>query len=723
MRQVVQNYRSGELSLQDVPEPTGRGGGLVVANAASLISAGTEKFVVGIARKNLMGKAMERPDLVRKVLNRARKDGLADTMKMVFQRLDTPVALGYSCAGVVIDVDPDVQGFAVGDRVACAGQGYASHAEQVWVPKNLCVPLPEAVAFEEGAYVTVGAIALQGVRQAEPRLGDVVAVIGLGLLGQLTVQILKANGCRVLASDIAVDRLALAKSFGADDAVLPGELAAASLALGQGQGVDAVIITASSRDSGPVALAGEICRPKGRVVVVGAVGMDLPREPYYKKELELRLSMSYGPGRYDPAYEEKGQDYPYGYVRWTEQRNMAAFLWLIQAGRVNVRALTSHRFGIAEAEAAYQMMMAGSEPYLGILLEYPPLPATPAVTNVPRAPATVSAAPAGSLSLGLIGAGNHVRDMLLPHLKDQPGVALRWLCGGTGMSTHALAERLAIPGRTTDFTEVLADPAVNAVLIGTRHADHARMVIAALGAGKHVFVEKPLCLSEEELEAILAARRAPGAEHLRLMVGFNRAFSSHGQQAREFFAGHREPLVMSYRVNTGAIPASHWVQDPAVGGGRIIGEGCHFLDFMVEACAALPVRVRALPIARHSTGITSDQCILTFGFADGSVGTLIYAAGGDAGLAKERFEAFGDGRALVLEDFLATEMYRGGRRRLFKSGKRDKGFAAEMAQFRREVAEGAAPAQSLERLEAVSRACILAARSVQTGDEYGWGTS
>ncbi|QOJ32004.1 MAG: Gfo/Idh/MocA family oxidoreductase [Gammaproteobacteria bacterium] len=717
MRQVVQNYRSGELAVQDVPEPTGRGGGLVVANAASLISAGTEKSTVSVARKNLLGKAMERPEMVRKVLNKARKDGLADTLKMVFQRLDSPVALGYSCAGVVIDVGPDVQGFAVGDRVACAGQGYASHAEQVWVPKNLCVHLPESLGFEEGAYVTLGAIALQGVRQAEPRLGDVVAVIGLGLLGQITVQILKANGCRVVAADIAADKLALAKSFGADEAVLPGELPAAALALGQGQGVDAVIITASTRDSGPVSVAGEICRPKGRVVVVGAVGMDLPREPYYKKELELRLSMSYGPGRYDPAYEEKGQDYPYGYVRWTEQRNMAAFLWLIQAGRVNVKALTSHRYGIAEAEAAYQMMMAGTEPYLGILLEYPPHPAASAPAP---APVAVPAAPAGSLALGLIGAGNHVRDMLLPHLKGQPGVSLRWLCGGTGISTNALAERLGIPGRTTDFTEVLADAAVNAVLIGTRHADHARMVIAALQAGKHVFVEKPLCLTEEELEAILAACRAPAAQSLRLMVGFNRAYSSHGRQAREFFAGHREPLVMSYRVNAGAIPASHWVQDPAVGGGRIIGEGCHFLDFMVEVCGALPVRVRGIAIGRHATGITSDQCILTFGFADGSVGTLVYAAGGDAALAKERFEAFGDGRALVLDDFLVTELYQGGRRRLFKSGKRDKGFAAEMAQFRREVLEGVAPSQSLERLEAVSRACILGARSLQTGDEYGW---
>jgi len=720
MKQVIQNYRSGELSVQDVPEPTRRQGGVVVANAASLISAGTEKSTVKVARKNLLGKAMERPDMVRKVLNKARKDGLVDTMNMVFQRLDSPVALGYSCAGVVIDVDPDVQDFAVGDRVACAGQGYASHAEQIWVPKNLCAHLPEAVSFEEGAYVTLGAIALQGVRQAEPRLGDVVAVIGLGLLGQLTVQILKANGCRVVASDIAPDKLVLARSFGADEAVPPDELPAAVQVLSHGRGVDAVIITASTRESGPVTVAGEISRQKGRVVVVGAVGMDLPREPYYKKELELRLSMSYGPGRYDPHYEEKGYDYPYGYVRWTEQRNMAAFLWLIESGRLDVKRLTSHRYAIGEAESAYQMMMAGTESYLGILLEYPSRPAA----AVP-APALAAgpAAPAGTLSLGLIGAGNHVRDMLLPHLKSQPGVDLRWLCGGTGVAVQALAERFGIAGRTTDFTEVLADPTVNAVLIGTRHADHAHMVIAALKAGKHVFVEKPLCLTEEELERIVATYRASATQSQRLMVGFNRAYSSHGLRAREFFAGHREPLVMSYRVNAGSIPANHWVQDPVVGGGRIIGEGCHFLDFMADVCGALPMRVRAVAIGRHSTGITSDQCILTFGFADGSVGTLIYAAGGDAGLAKERFEAFGDGRALVLEDFLVTEMYRGGYRRVFKTGKRDKGFAAEMAQFRREVVEGAAPSQSLERLGAVSKACILGARSLQTGDEYSWASS
>jgi predicted dehydrogenase len=714
MRQVVQNYRTGKLALQDVPEPSGRGGGLIVANVASLISAGTEKATVEVARKTLLGKALDRPDLVRKVLNKLRKDGLADTMKMVSGRLDVPVALGYSCAGIVVDVAEDVRGFAVGDRVACAGQGYASHAELVSVPQNLCTRVPEGVDLEDAAYVTLGAIALQGVRQAEPRLGDVVAVIGLGLLGQLTVQILRANGCRVVASDLAAQRLELARSFGADDAVLPADLPAAALAATSGNGVDAVIITASSKDSTPVEVAGDICRKKGRVVVVGAVGMTVPREPYYRKELELRLSMSYGPGRYDPDYEEKGRDYPYGYVRWTEQRNMESFLWLIRSGKVNVKALTSHRFDIGEVESAYRMMMDGREPYLGILLTYPVPSAEP---RRPQ-PAASASRPAAKVTLGLIGAGTHVRDMLLPHLKTGAGVELRWICSATGISANALGERLGIAGRTTDYREVLADSAVNAVLIGTRHADHARMVTEALAAGKHVFVEKPLCLTEEELAQVTAAWNARQHQGLRLMVGFNRRFSGHAHAAREFFAGHREPLVMSYRVNAGMIPATHWVQDPDVGGGRIIGEACHFLDFMTFVCGAAPRAVRGIRIGQHSSGITDDQCILTFAFADGSVGTIVYAAGGDTALSKERFEAFGSGKALVLDDFSTTEMFAERRRRTFRSGKRDKGFAQEMAEFCRGIVADAPPAMSFGEIEAVSRACILAARSLQTGDEY-----
>jgi predicted dehydrogenase len=712
MRQVVQNFRSGELKVTEVPAPATRTGGLVVANVRSLISAGTEKSTVNVARKNLLGKALERPEMVRKVLAKVRKDGLADTLSMVLQRLDAPAALGYSCAGVVVAVGDDVSGFRVGDRVACAGQNYASHAELVWVPKNLCVRIPDGVSFDDAAYVTLGAIALQGVRQAEPRLGEVAAVIGLGLLGQITVQILKANGCRVVASDIAADKLALARQLGADDAVLPGELDAAARAATLGHGVDAVIVTASTRDNAPVTAAGEIARRKGRVVIVGAVGMDLPREPYYRKELELRLSMSYGPGRYDPAYEEQGHDYPYGYVRWTEQRNMEAFLWLLQAGRVSMAPLTSHRFDIAAAEEAYRLMLEGTQPYLGILLQYPDAqaPATPLAPPL-------AAAPAGTVALGLIGAGNHVRDMLLPQLRSTAGVSLRWVCTATGISANALGERAAIPGRTTDFRAVLADGATNAVLIGTRHDSHAALVRAALAAGKHVFVEKPLCLTAEELAAIEHDLTELGERAPLLVVGFNRRYSSHAGRAREFFAGRRDPLVMHYRVNAGAIAADHWIHDAAIGGGRIVGEGCHFLDFMQYVCGALPVSVRGLRIGSHSSGITGDQCSLVFGFADGSVGTLLYAAGGDNALAKERFEAFGAGRALVLDDFLVTECVSGGRVERFKSGKRDKGFAGEVAAFCGAVAAGGPPPMTWAEISAVTRGCLAAVRCLGSGEE------
>jgi predicted dehydrogenase len=461
-------------------------------------------------------------------------------------------------------------------------------------------------------------------------------------------------------------------------------------------------------------MAGEISRKKGRVVVLGGVGMNLPREPYYLKELELRLSTSYGPGRYDPEYEERGQDYPYGYVRWTEQRNMEAFLWLIKEGKVDVKTLTTHRFEIGDAEAAYRMMMEGNEPYVGIMLSYPEASASP---SRPAAEFREDSR-SGDVRLGLIGAGNHVRDMLIPHLVKAKNVRLNWVCTGTGINADALAEKLGVAGRTTDYQDVLQDETTNAVLIGTRHDSHARIVREAMDAGKHVFVEKPLCLTEEELDELQAtyAERAPLGQ--RLMVGFNRRFSEHGVQARGFFEGHREPLVMCYRINAGAIPADHWAQNPESGGGRIIGEACHFLDFMQFVCDALPVSVRGMSIGTHSSGITSDQCILTFTFADGSVGSIVYASGGDPALPKERFEAFGCGKALTMDDFLTTHFFENGGARRFKSGKRDKGFAAEMRSFCHEVMGGGPPSMSFVEIVAISRGCILADRSLQTGEDY-----
>ncbi|MBX3340785.1 MAG: bi-domain-containing oxidoreductase [Nitrospira sp.] len=714
MKQVIQNFRSGVLKIDDVPPPMLRDGGLLVMNHVSLISPGTEKSTVQVAQKSLLGKAMERPEMVKKVLTAIQKDGLKDTLQRVFERLDTPAALGYSCAGTVAAVGADASQFSVGDRVACAGQNYASHAEVVYVPKNLCVKLPTTVDFEDAACVTLGAIALQGVRQAEPRLGDRIAVIGLGLLGQLTVQMLKAAGCRVLGSDLDGTKLDLARQLGADLTVRPSGLMDAATGFSEGHGVDAVIITASTKDNSPVEIAGAIARKKGRVVVVGAVGMNLPREPYYKKELDFKLSMSYGPGRYDSAYEEKGQDYPYSYVRWTENRNMAAFLDLVGDGKVQLKPLITHRFEISKADDAYRMMTEGQTPYMGMLITYPldqQQALQPSIT-------VVSDKPTGPLTLGLIGVGNHVKDMLLPQLQSQAAVSIRAVCTASGINAKALGEKLHAGYCTSDSQDVLRDPAINTVLIGTRHDTHGRLVVKALEADKHVFVEKPLCLTEEELDAIHAVYRDKAAKGLRLMVGFNRRFSPHAEKAREFFAHRENPLVMWYRINAGKIPAEHWIQDPSVGGGRLIGEACHFVDYMQSVCGARPNSVFARRIGRQSSGITDDQCIITLTFEDGSIGSIIYTAGGNSGLAKERFEAHADGKSLTMDDFEETHLYSGSHREVFKTSKRDKGFKTEIAHFVQTVEQGIPCVMSFGEIAAVTRACLLAVRSLQSGSAH-----
>lgn len=714
MKQVIQNFRSGILKVDEVPTPSLRDAGLLVSNHVSLISPGTEKSTVHVAQKSLLGKALERPEMVRKVLRAAQKDGLLETVKRVFERLDTPAALGYSCAGAVLQVGKDANRFSVGDRVACAGQNYASHAEMVYVPKQLCAKIPDGVDFEDASFVTLGAIALQGVRQAEVRLGDRIAVIGLGLLGQLTVQILKASGCHVLGSDLGSAKLQLAKDLGADSVSLPETLVDVASAFTEGHGVDAVIITASTKDNGPVEVAGTISRRKGRVVIVGAVGMTLPREPYYKKELELRLSTSYGPGRYDIDFEEKGHDYPYGYVRWTETRNLEAFLQLLQQKKVDVKQLVSHRYSIEQAEDAYTLMMENTVPYLGILITYP----TDQPAGHSRVIELVPTKPVGPVTLGLIGAGNHVKDMLLPPLRALKQVTIRGVCTASGINAKALGAKIGAPYCTTDPQAIFEDATINVVLIGTRHDSHASLVIRALQAGKHVFVEKPLCLTEQELNQITSVYQDHSQKGLHLMVGLNRRFSAHGQKARAFFQDRKNPLVMVYRVNAGRIPPEHWTQDPTVGGGRIIGEACHFVDYMQALCGASPTSIHARRIAHDSSGITDDQCVLSLAFKDGSIGTLIYTAGGDTTLSKEWFEAHGDGKSLTMTDFLTSEFYAHGKKTQFKSGKRDKGFAQELTQFVEAIEQGRPPVMRFEEIYAVTRTCLLAVESLRSGALY-----
>lgn len=686
MKQVQQNYRSGELKVAEVPAPAFGSGELLIATRVSLISSGTERQLMQLAKSSLVGKAAARPDLVRRVLVNARKEGLKPTFDKVFAKLDTPIPLGYSLVGEVMSVGRDVAGFQPGDRVACAGAALANHAEINAVPKNLCARVPAGVDDEDASFVTLGAIALQGVRQAAPTIGETIVVMGLGLIGLLTVQILKANGCRVIGFDPNPARAALAKQLGADVALSEG-LAEVTLAR-TGIGADAVIVTASSKSSEPINQAAEISRPKGRIVVVGLVGMTIDREPFYKRELELKLSMSYGPGRGDPAYELAGHDYPLPYVRWTEQRNMEAFLGLIEEGRVTPKAYVTHRFAIGEAEKAYDLMERG-EPHLAMLLTYG------APTVVERV--IVKAPPQrDKLGVAFVGLGNYARGVLLPKVRKTEGVALTSVVTKTGLSASHSAEKFGFAKASTDLAAALEDADTHAVFVATRHDSHARIAAQALAADKHVFCEKPLALDRDSLDAVMEAARASRA---LLTVGFNRRFAPLLVQAKQALIPRSGPLMMIYRVNAGAIPGDSWIQR-AEGGGRILGEVCHFVDSLTYLCGALPVDVQAAAAQGQSDAVSA---ILRF--ADGSVGTIIYSSLGDPSLPKEYLEAFGAGRAVTLDDFLKLTIHAGGKTKTVKAAQ-DKGQGALVAAFLAAARGKAAAPIALEEIDAVSRATI-----------------
>lgn len=677
MKQILQSFRSGELWLAEVPAPLCRRHGVLVCNHASFVSAGTERMLVDFAQKSLLGKALQMPDQVRKVLRKMQTEGIFATLEKVQAKLDQPIPLGYSCAGVVVEAGIHADGFAVGDRVACGGAGYANHAEYNYVPRNLLVKLPDSVSFEDASCATVGSIAMQGVRQCDVRLGETVCVIGLGLLGLLAVQMLHAAGCRVIGFDPNASRCQLAEELGAEKAV-SGGLVEAAMAFANGHGVDAVLITAATKSNEPVTVAGEICRMKGRVVVTGLVGMDIPRDQYYKKELDFKLSLSYGPGRYDPVYEEDGIDYPYGYVRWTEQRNMQAFVDLVAAGKIHPGKLISHRFAFDDALGAYELLLGKvAEPYLGIVLEYPDAvgAAQGPQRRIDLAPGKAEVG-ASAPAVSFIGCGNFSKAVLLPALKKTPGVALRGLCTASGMSCGETAKKEHFAFATTDQKEILADAATNLVFIATRHDSHSAIAAAALRAGKSVFVEKPLAITPEQLQDIEQAMAETGG---RLMVGYNRRFSPHAKLIHEYFARRSAPLLMSYRVNAGSIPRDVWLQDPAVGGGRIVGECCHFIDLMAFVAGALVVSVQGRCIqTSNSAMVPEDSVQLTFGFADGSVGVLSYAAMGDTALPKERLEVHGEGSSAVMDNFCKT-ICTGKLGKKSLSGKQQKGFAEEIA--------------------------------------------
>ena len=701
MKQVLQNRKTGRPFVGEVPVPALQKGRVLVRTVASLISAGTERAAVELVSKGLVQEARQRPDLVKAVVAKVKNEGLLNTFASIRDKMAASQALGYSAAGIVAAVAADVSEFQVGDRVACAGVGFASHAEVLSVPKNLCVHLPDGVSFESGAYGTLGAIALQGVRLAEPTLGESVVVIGLGLVGQLTVQLLKANGCRVFGLDLDQTRVALALELGADKASVSNDTSANEIETWtRGHGADAVLITAATDSNQPIELAARVSRLKGRVIVVGMTGMDIPRQPFFSRELKLVISMSYGPGRYDPEYEERGHDYPLPYVRWTEKRNIESFLELIGDERLNVERLTTHRFPIAEADRAYQLISGElREPNLGVVLNYDP--EAEVMRKVSLGAATPVRQSQQSIVLGVIGAGGYVPAMLLPHFKTE-GVAFSSITTASGISAHDVGKRFGFAYAVSSAEEVLDDANVNLVVIGTRNDLHAELARKALEHNKHVFVEKPLALDDEQLDLVLeAAVRSTG----RLMVGFNRRFSPLAQRAKEFFNDRAAPLSMLYRVNAGRIPKEHWVQNAEEGGGRIVGEVCHFIDLMQFLTGAPPVFLFAEAISAKSSKIVdADSVFITLRFADGSNGAVAYLSEGDKGLAKERLEIFGAGRVFVLDDFRRATLYKDGREEQVALKAQDKGQQAQVKQVCASVLAGRAAPISLEELAATTRA-------------------
>jgi predicted dehydrogenase/threonine dehydrogenase-like Zn-dependent dehydrogenase len=712
MKQVIQNFKTGELSVAEVPPPALARGFVLVRNHFSLISAGTERSTVSTAQASLLGKARQRPDLVRQVLDSLRKDGIADTLSRVRTKLETLKELGYSSAGtVLLSMDTDGR-FKPGERVACGGGGYASHAGVVTIPQNLLVNVPDTVGLDAAAFTTLGAIAMQGVRQANPRLGDFACVIGLGLLGQLTAQILRANGCQVFGVDTSEPMAALAAKTSCHAARTRSDagLESAFAAFTAGRGFDAVIITAATQSTDPVELATVILRQKGAIVVVGAVPMNIPREPhFYKKELELKISCSYGPGRYDPKYEEGGQDYPYGHVRWTENRNMAAFVTLLENRSVDVQPLVTHVFDVEQAENAYEIVTGKTrEPHLGILLKYPDV----SDRRPARAAAGSAAIPATALgrpAIGFIGAGSFAQKFLIPFARE--GADLICVVTSRGVSAKSVGEKFRFRSHSTDPSHVLINPAVNTVFIATRHDTHAAFATAALDAGKNVFVEKPLAIDEEDFARVVevAGRRSD----CRLMVGYNRRFSPLARQAREVFQRVAGPLIINYRVNAGFLPKEHWTQTEQ-GGGRILGEVCHFVDLMQFLTASEPVSVHAVSVAAENHQMPDqDNVAISLRFQNGSVGQIGYLACGDKSLNKERIEIFGGGQSFVIDDFRAGQHYAGGTCRKLKLP--GKGHREEIAAFLHAVRDGLPSPIPLDSLALTSKATFAVLDSLRTG--------
>jgi len=663
MKQIKQSYKKGDLSIVEVPLHNLKAGHLLVKTMASMVSVGTEKYMLEMGRKSLVGKAMARPDLVRQVIAKAQAEGIMEAWRQAMGRLDTPVPLGYSSSGVVIGVGEGVQGFSLGDRVACTGAGFAGHTEVASAPANLCVPIPDELDFDVAAFVALGGIALQAVRMAQVAFGETVVVIGLGLLGQVAVQLLAAAGCHVVGMDLDADKAALAGDLGAEAVAIDYPTLASSVhQMTAGQGADAVIILAATTSNQPLEQAALNCRERGRVVAAGLVGLEIPRTPFYDKELDFVVSRGWGPGLYDPDFTDRGAKYPLAYARWTAQGNMAEFLAQAAKGAIKIDPLISHRFPFEQALEAYQLIAEGVEPYLGVLLTYSGDPdlSTKVKVNVTTAQTKLRSGGgrSDSVGIGLIGAGLFTQGTLLPAMKGISGIEYRGVSTSSGLSGQHTARKFGFDYCATDYTEILNDPQVDLVFVLTQHGSHSDFAGKALEAGKHVFVEKPLALTPEQLKSVTVHYQK--AEDALLMVGFNRRFSPFAVWQKRHFANLAEPLSVVCTVNAGIVPADHWVHDSAAGGGRIIGEVCHFVDLLQFFTSSVPVRVFAESFGEGAYK-PSDNVTITLKMAGGSLGSINYVSGGDKRHPRERVEITGGGAVGVIENFQAARFTRGGR--------------------------------------------------------------
>ena len=682
MKQIVQSYKSGEVKLRDVPVPRCGSKRILVRTTTSLVSIGTERSVIDLGRKSLAGKAAARPDLVRRVWDKAKKEGLLKTYKEVLGRLDTPTPLGYSCAGTIEECGIAATEFSPGDRVACIGQGFASHAEFVSMPVNLACRIPEGVSNEEAAFGMLGIIALHGIRCADLSFGSRVVTMGLGLLGLLTVQMLQAYGSEVIALDPAEDKAELAKQFGVKDSTSQAsELQRLTESRTQAQGVDAVIITAATKKRDPVDQAIQLCRSKGKIVVVGVVDIHPDRNELWQKEVELVVSKAAGPGSLDPLYELEGIDLPISEVRWTQKRNLEEFLRLLQSKKVDVQPLITHRFSIADAEQAYTQLIAGKlDKPIGVLLEY--IKDTPIQRCFPLPAVSGSASSRqGSVNLGVIGAGLFGKALLLPALQKLPEACLHTLATSSGANVEHSGRKFGFLNQTTDTEQVWNTPDIQAVIGLTPHSHHASLVHSALENQKSLFLEKPLCTTEEELTELREI--AEKMESLPiLMVGHNRRFSPHTKKMQTWLESRLAPLVIQMRVNSGFVPATHWVHTEDEGRSRIVGEMSHFIDLLQSLTGSLVTRIHAERISGdNQSTVNNDNIVIAMKFADGSVGNLTYSASGDKAYSREALEIFFDGKTIASQDFSVSKLHGTGKTVVFKTRGQEMGYVEELKHF------------------------------------------